>query len=174
MDVKMEKLQKIDEMFIGRVKTLPVTMHNIKEEIKLADIVIGAVLVPGGKTPVLIKREMLRTMKKGAVIIDISIDQGGCFETSRPTTHDNPIYETEGIIHYCVANMPGAYPKTSTIALTNVTLPYIKALADKGIEKAIKEDDALRTSLNTYKGYITHKALADSMGYEFRSADEIL
>jgi alanine dehydrogenase len=172
MDVKMEKLQKIDEMFMGRVKTLPVSLHSIKEELKLADIVIGAVLVPGGKTPILIKREMLRTMKKGAVIIDISVDQGGCFETSRPTTHDNPIYEVDGIIHYCVANMPGAYPKTSTIALTNVTLLYIKALANKGIEKAIKED-VLRTSLHTYKGHVVHKALADSIGYEYRSVDEI-
>ncbi len=174
MDIRMERLQKIDEMFMGRVKTLPVTMHNIKEEVKDADIIIGAVLVPGGKTPILIKRDMLKTMKKGAVIIDVSVDQGGCFETSRPTTHDNPIYEVEGIIHYTVANMPGAYPKTSTIALTNVTLPYVKILANKGIEKAILEDPFIKRALNTYKGFVVHKALADSMGYVYKNVDEIM
>jgi alanine dehydrogenase len=173
MDVRMEKLQKIDEMFMGRAKTLPVTIHNIKEEIRDADIVIGAVLVPGGRTPVLIKREMLKSMKRGSVIIDVSVDQGGCFETSRPTTHDNPVYKIEGIIHYMVANMPGAYPKTSTTALTNVTLPYIKILANKGIEKSIREDPVIRSALNTYKGEVVYKALADSMGYNYRSFDEI-
>ena len=173
MDIRMERLQKVDEMFLGRVKTLPVTIHNIKEEIKDADIVIGAVLIPGGKTPMLIKRDMLKTMKKGSVIIDVSVDQGGCFETSRPTTHDDPIYEVDGIIHYTVANMPGAYPKTSTIALTNATLPYIKILASKGIEKAIREDPVIKSALNTYEGFIVHKALAESMGYVYKNVDEI-
>jgi alanine dehydrogenase len=173
MDIRIERLQKIDEMFMGRVKTLPVTVHNIREEIKDADIIIGAVLVPGGKTPLLIKRDMLRTMKKGSVIIDVSVDQGGCFETSRPTTHDDPIYEVEGIIHYTVANMPGAYPKTSTIALTNVTLPYIKVLANKGIEQAIREDDSIMSSLNTYKGHVVHKVLAGSIGYAYKGFSEI-
>jgi len=160
----VEKLQKLDELFMGRVKTLPLTAHNIAEEIKDADILIGAILVPGGKTPVLVTKEMLKTMKKGAVIIDVSVDQGGCIETSRPTTHDNPIYEVEGIIHYCVANMPGAYPRTSTLALTNTTLPYIKFLANMGVEHAIKEDSAIKTALNTYEGRITNKALAEAMG----------
>ncbi len=173
MDIKIERLQKIDEMFMGRVKTLPVTVHNIKEEIRDADIIIGAVLVPGGKTPVLIKRDMLKTMKKGSVIIDVSVDQGGCFETSRSTTHDDPIYEVEGIIHYTVANMPGAYPKTSTIALTNVTLPYIKVLANKGIKQAIREDASVMSSLNTYKGHVVHKMLAGSMGYVYKDFNEI-
>ena len=174
MDIKMERLQKIDEMFMGRVKTLPVTMHNIREEMKDADIVIGAVLVPGGKTPVVIHRDMLKTMKRGSVIVDVSVDQGGCFETSRPTTHDDPIYEVDGVIHYTVANMPGAYPKTSTIALTNVTLPFIKTLANMGIEKAISEDPVIKSALNTYKGEVVHKALADSMGYVYKSIDDIL
>jgi alanine dehydrogenase len=174
MDQRMDKLQKIDEMFMGRVKTLPVTVHNIREEIKRADIIIGAVLIPGGKTPLLIKREMLKTMKKGAVIIDVSIDQGGCFETSRPTTHDNPIYEVDGIVHYMVANMPGAYPKTSTIALTNVTTAYIKTLANRGIETAVREDSAIKSSLNTFKGHIVHKTLAESMGYAYKNVDEIV
>jgi alanine dehydrogenase len=173
LDIRMERLQKIDEMFPGRVKTLPVTIHNIKEEIKDADIVIGAVLVPGGKTPMLIKRDMLKTMKKGAVIVDVSVDQGGCFETSHPTTHDDPVYEIDGIIHYTVANMPGAYPKTSTIALTIVTLPYIKILANKGIEKAVREDIIIKSALNTFKGNVVHKTLADSMGYIYKSIDEI-
>jgi alanine dehydrogenase len=173
MDIRIERLQKIDEMFLGRVKTLPVTMHNIKEEIKNADIVISAVLIPGGRTPILIKRDTLRNMKKGSVIIDVSIDQGGCFETSRPTTHYDPVYEVDGIIHYAVANMPGAYPKTSTIALTNVTLPYIKILADKGIEQALRDYASIKSSLNTYKGHIVHKTLAGSIGYVCKSFDDI-
>jgi len=174
MDARMEKLQKIDEMFMGRIKTLPVSMHTIREEIKDADIVIGAVLLTGGKTPLLITKDMLRTMKKGSVIVDVSVDQGGCFETSRPTTHDNPIYEVEGVIHYTVANMPGAYPKTSTIALTNVTLPYIKILADKGIRNAVKEDAVLRSAVNTCQGRVVHKALADSLGYPYADLDTLL
>ena len=174
MDVRMERLQKIDEMFMGRVKTLPISLHNIKEEIKDADITIGAVLIPGGKTPVLIKRDMLGTMKKGSVIIDVSVDQGGCFETTRPTTHDDPIYKVEGVIHYTVANMPGAYPKTSTIALTNVTLPYIKILASRGIDRVVKEDASIGSSLNTYKGHVVHQALAESLGYVFKSVNDRL
>jgi alanine dehydrogenase len=174
MDVRMERLQKVDEMFMGRVKTLPVTLHNIREEIREADIIIGAVLIPGGKTPVLITKDMLGTMKKGSVIIDVSVDQGGCFETSRPTTHDNPTYEVEGIIHYTVSNMPGAYPKTSTIALTNVTLPYIKILADRGIPGAFTEDPIIRSALNTYEGFVVHRTLAESMGYNYKNVDEIL
>lgn len=174
MNKGVDRLQKLDEEFMGRIKTLSLTSHNISEEIKDADIIVGAILVPGGKTPVFITREMLKTMKKGAVIIDVSVDQGGCVETSRPTTHDNPIYEVEGIIHYCVANMPGAYPRTSTLALTNATLPYIKILADKGIENSIREDPTIKSSLNTYKGHIVHRTLADSIGIEYKSVNEII
>ncbi|WP_333652044.1 alanine dehydrogenase [Dissulfurispira sp.] len=173
MNRGMDRLQKIDEMFMGRVKTLPLTMHNIQEEIKNADIIIGAVLVPGGKTPIFITKEMLKTMKKGSVIIDVSVDQGGCAETSKPTTHDNPVYEVDGIIHYTVANMPGAYPRTSTIALTNATLPYIKTIAKNGIEKVLREDPIIRSSLNTYMGHIVNKALADSLGIKYKNIDEI-
>lgn len=160
----IERLQRLDEMFIGGIKTLPLALHNITNEIKDADIIIGAILVPGGRTPILITKDMLREMKKGAVIIDVSVDQGGCIETSKPTTHDDPCYVVEGIIHYCVSNMPGAYPRTSTLALMNATLPYIKILANKGIEEAIKEDYEIKTALNTYNGEITNKALAESMG----------
>jgi len=164
IDRKMEALQKVDEMFLGRMKTLPPSAQNVREEIREADIIIGAVLVPGGKTPILISRDMLKLMGRGTVIVDVSVDQGGCIETSRPTTHEDPIYEVDGIVHYTVANMPGAYPRTSTLALTNVTLPYIRTLANKGIEKAIREDDEIGSCLNTYRGKITHRALAESMG----------
>lgn len=168
-----EKLQKIDEMFMGRVKTLPLTKSGIEREIKDADIIIGAVLVPGGKTPLLIPREMLKTMKRGSVIVDVSVDQGGCAETSRPTTHDNPVYDVDGVIHYTVANMPGAYPRTSTVALTNSTLPYIKTLANFGIEEAIRKDASIRSSVNTFKGEIAHRELADSVGIPYRDINTI-
>jgi alanine dehydrogenase len=170
----VEKLRKIDEWFMGRVKTLPSTKHNIEEEITKADIIICAVLVTGAKTPVLITRDMLKTMKKGSVIVDVSVDQGGCVETSRPTTHNNPAYIVEGVIHYAVANMPGAYPRTSTLALTNATLPYIRVVADEGIEAAIRKDDALRSAVNTYEGKVVHEAVAGALGMQFQSIEDIL
>jgi alanine dehydrogenase len=157
-----EKLQKIDELYRGSVKTLPLTESTITREIVDADMVIGAVLVPGGKTPLLISRDMIRAMKKGSVIVDVSIDQGGCAVTSRPTTHDNPVYAVDGIIHYTVANMPGAFPRTATMALTNATFPYITMLANMGIKKAVT-DTTLRTALNTHEGEILHPALAAVM-----------
>ncbi|HSQ77308.1 MAG TPA: alanine dehydrogenase [Nitrospirota bacterium] len=158
-------LQRIDELFKGRVRTLPMTAHALEEEIVDADIVIGAVLVPGGRTPVLIARAMLGTMKKGSVIVDVSVDQGGCVETSHPTTHDDPVFTVDGIVHYCVANMPGAYPRTSTIALTNATLPYVKTIAEEGITKAVQADLIIKSALNTYQGRIVNKALAESLGF---------
>jgi alanine dehydrogenase len=162
----IERLRHIDEMFMGEVDTLPSTEHEIRETIKKADIVVGAVLVSGERAPVLITREMLGTMKKGSVIVDVSIDQGGCTETSRPTTHDEPVYTEEGVIHYMVVNMPGAYPRTSTLALTNSTLPYIRRLAAMGPEKAAREDAPLRTALNLHDGKVVHKGLAASIGME--------
>ena len=133
-----------------------------QEEIREADIIIGAVLVPGSRTPMLITRDLLKTIRKGSVIIDVSIDQGGCFETSMPTTHDNPVYIVDGIIHYAVANMPGAYPRTSTLALTNATLPYIVDLAGNGIESATRDDSGMRSALNTCNGEIMNAALKES------------
>jgi alanine dehydrogenase len=165
MDKDSGRLQRIDELFMGRVNTLPVTMHAVAEEIVSADIVVGAVLVPGGRTPVLITRQMLRTMKKGSVIVDVSVDQGGCVETARPTTHDEPVYIVDGVVHYCVSNMPGAYPRTSTLALTNATLPYVKIIAEKGTSRAVKDDPAIKSALNTYKGKIVNKALAQALGF---------
>ncbi|MGO9612101.1 MAG: alanine dehydrogenase [Dissulfurispiraceae bacterium] len=174
MNRGLERLQRLDELFLGKVKTLPMTSHSVKEEIREADILIGAVLIPGGKTPVLVTREMLRIMKKGTVIVDVSVDQGGCIETSRPSTHADPTYEIEGIIHYTVANMPGAYPRTSTLALTDATLSYVRTLARKGIETAIREDPAIKSALNTYRGEIVYLALAESTGRAYRPMEEIL
>ncbi|OGW27512.1 MAG: alanine dehydrogenase [Nitrospirae bacterium GWC2_42_7] len=173
IDKRAEQLQRLENIFKGRIKTLLFSEQNIRKQIKDADIVIGAILVTGGKTPVLITKEMLKTMKKGSVIVDVSIDQGGCFETSRPTTHDNPTYEIDGIIHYTVSNMPGAYPCTSTAALTSATLPYIKILANTGIEKAIRENPEIKSGLNTYKGEIVLKPLAESMGMRYKDIEEI-
>ena len=159
------ELQRLDELFRGRVKALPISAHAVDEEIVDADIVVGAVLVPGGKTPILISRAMLAMMKPGAVIVDVSVDQGGCVETSRPTTHDDPVFVVDGIVHYCVANMPGAYPRTSTIALTNATLPYVKLLAALGVEEAIVADPVIRSALNTHEGEIANAKLAASLGF---------
>jgi alanine dehydrogenase len=161
-------------MFMGRVKTVPLTMHNIQEEIKNADIIIGAVLVPGGRTPILITKEMLKTMKQGSVIIDVSVDQGGCAETSKPTTHENPVYEVDDIIHYTVANMPGAYPKTSTLALTNVVLSYIKTIAKKGIKRSILEDSEIKSAVNLYNGTVANQRLAESLGLAYKDIDAII
>jgi alanine dehydrogenase len=157
------QLQRIDELFRGRIQTIPLSAQAVAEEIVDADIIVGAVLVPGGRTPLLISKAMLGTMKKGSVIVDVSVDQGGCAETTRPTTHDDPVYVVDGIVHYCVANMPGAYPRTSTLALTNATLPYLKLVAEKGVQRSIEEDAAIRSALNTYEGKITNKALAEAM-----------
>jgi len=159
----LDKLRRLDELFPGRVRTLPAMLSNITAELADADIVIGAALVPGGRTPVLITRQMVGTMKKGSVIVDVAIDQGGCFETSRPTTHDDPVYVFEGIVHYAVANIPGAFPQTATLALTNATLPYIKTLAEKGMTDALRDNPELRSGLNTAGGRIMHPALADSL-----------
>ena len=168
MNRGIERLQRIDDLFRGRVKTLPLTGQSIREEIKDADIVICAVLVPGGKTPVLITRDMLKTMKQGCVIVDVPIDQGGCAETSRPTTHNAPIFETDGMIHYCVANMPGAYPRTSTLALTNATLPYIKILSKEGIQAAIRKAPEMRSAINTFGGHVVNRPLASALDLPYR------
>lgn len=159
----VEKLRPIDELYKGDVRTLPATKENIESEAIKADVLIGAVLIAGAKAPRLVSRELVSKMKKGSVIVDVSVDQGGCIETSRPTTHSDPVYSVSGVIHYCVANMPGAYPKTSTLALANKTLKYIKLLAGEGIEGATAEGSPMRSALNTYKGRIMNKALAESL-----------
>jgi alanine dehydrogenase len=156
----LERLQQIDALSSGRVRTGMLLRDNLVAELKGADVVIGAVLVPGGRTPLLVSREMLGLMKKGAVIVDVAVDQGGCAETTRPTTHDAPSYIVDDIVHYAVANMPGAYPCTSTIALTNVTLPYVLLLAAHGLDGAMALEPALASAVNVQGGRIVHRALA--------------
>src|SRR4051795_12231292 len=148
--------------FSSQIKTAYASNAAIAGAVKQAHLVIGAVLIPGAAAPKLVTREMIKTMKRGSVLVDIAIDQGGCFETSHATTHDDPVFEVDGIIHYCVANMPGAVPVTSTKALTNVTLPYVEAIADKGVARAIAEDPALAKGVNTVGGKITYEAVAQA------------
>lgn len=174
LDRSLARLKQLDEIFDGRLQTLYSTRDAIEQWTAQADLVIGAVLVPGAAAPRLVTREHLRNMRRGAVVVDVAIDQGGCFETSRPTTHDHPTYVEEGVVHYCVANMPGAVARTSTFALTNATLPFVLALADKGARRALLDDAHLREGLNVFGGLITHKAVAGSLGLDYTSANEVL
>lgn len=160
-DISLPRLRQLEMELPANVHTLYSSEHNIRKELPDVDIVIGSVLVPGDKTPHLITRDMLKLMEKGTVLVDVAIDQGGCFETSHPTTHSDPVYEVDGILHYCVANIPGAVPYTSTMALTNATLRYAVALADKGWRQACKDDEALYRGLNIVEGKVTFKAVAD-------------
>ena len=165
IDKSLPRLRQLDELFHGRVVTLASTMHAIEDAVLDADVVIGAVLVAGASAPKLVSRAMLKSIKRGAVLVDVSIDQGGCFETSRPTTHANPTFEVDGIIHYCVANMPGAVPVTSAQALNNATLPFVLKLADKGLA-AFDRDPHLAAGLNVRDGRIMHSAVAASLGFD--------
>ena len=167
LDLNLARLEYLDDIFQKQVTTLYASRGNVLEAIKTADLVVGAVLVPGAVAPKLIRKEDLKLMKKGAVIVDVAIDQGGNAETSHATTHDNPIYEVDGIIHYCVANMPGAVSRTSTQALANATLPYGLKLASKGVEAACKEDKGLMAGLNCYDGKITFAGVAEAFGMEY-------
>lgn len=160
----LPKLAELDALFRGRVTTLASSRQAIEEELAKADLVVGAVLVPGARAPRLISRGMLSLMQKGAVIVDVAIDQGGCAETSRPTFHSDPVYEVDGILHYCVANMPGAVPRTSTFALTNATLPYALAMANKGFAMAAKEDITLFRGVTTHRGALTNRLVAEAQG----------
>ena len=160
-DISLPRLRELSLSMPANVDTLYSSAHNIRKELPDTDIVIGSVLVPGDKAPHLITRDMLKLMEPGSVLVDVAIDQGGCFETSHPTTHSNPVYEVDGIIPYCVANIPGAVPNTSTFALTNATLKYVIALADKGWQKACEEDAALKAGLNIVEGEVVYKAVAD-------------
>ena len=169
-DISLPRLRQLDAELPANVYTLYSTEHNIRKELKDVDIVVGSVLVPGDKAPHLITRDMLKEMEPGTVLVDVAIDQGGCFETSHPTTHSDPVYEVDGIVHYAVANIPGAVPNTSTAALTNATLKYALALADKGWKKACREDAALYKGLNVVEGKITFKAVADVWGMPYEPA----
>ena len=164
IDRSVDRLRELDELFGGRVETLYSTRETIEAEVSGADVVIGAALLPGANAPRLVTHAMLATMRPGAVLVDVSIDQGGCFETSRPTTHEAPTYEVDGIVHYCVANMPGAVPMTSTKALNNATLPFVSALARRGMDAL--EDPQLKAGMNVQAGRIVHPAVAASLGFD--------
>ena len=174
IDRSLPRLYELDMQFGSQLHTLYATMENIEHEVLSADLVIGAVLVPGGAAPKLVSRDLVRSMKRGAVMVDIAIDQGGCFETSRPTTHAKPTYVEEGVIHYCVTNMPGAVARTSTFALNNATLPFVLDLADKGWRRALADDPHLRAGLNIHAGRVTHEAVARDLGLAFMPPGEVL
>jgi alanine dehydrogenase len=163
MDINLERLRYLDDVMPANVHTLYSDPHTIKEQLRLADLVVGAVLIPGAKAPRLVTRKDLVEMKNGSVIVDVAIDQGGCVETARPTTHQQPTYTVEGVVHYCVTNMPGAVGRTSTIALCNATLPYAVKIANKGYEKAAAEDPGLGEGINLVAGRITNAAVAESL-----------
>ena len=162
IDRDLNRLRELDDIFNGQVVTLASNALTIAENLKTADLVVGAVLIPGASAPRLVKREMIAGMKRGAVVVDVAIDQGGCLETAHATTHSDPVYVVDGVVHYCVSNMPAAVPHTSTFALTNATFPYLLELADHGLEVACDRHAALREGVNTYRGYVTHRGVAES------------
>ena len=174
LDINLNRLEYLSEVLGDNVVTLYSDPLNLENCLKAADIVIGAVLIPGSAAPKLVKASHLKIMKPGAVMVDVAIDQGGCFETSRVTKHSDPIYVQEGIIHYCVGNMPGAYARTATFGLTNATLPYGLRLANKGVEQACRESQALRMGLNMYKGVITFKGVADAFKMEYKTPESVI
>jgi len=174
LDRSLPRLRELDDMWGGRVNTVYSTKHDIDRLVPEADLVVGAVLVAGAAAPKLVTAQNVKDMHTGAVMVDISIDQGGCFETSRPTTHAEPTYVVDGVVHYCVTNMPGAVPRTSTFALTNATLPFVKALADLGWRDALTRDAHLANGLNVHAGHVNHEAVAHDLGYEYLSALDAL
>ncbi|MGB7207406.1 MAG: alanine dehydrogenase [Pyrinomonadaceae bacterium] len=174
IDRNLDRLRQLDDIFLSKVQTLASSKYAIEEAISHADLVIGAVLVVGAAAPKLVTRDMLHLVPNGAVLVDVAVDQGGCFETTHATTHSNPTYYEEGVLHYCVANMPGAVPRTSTFALTNATLPYALDLANKGFEKAISDDAGLAEGVNTYAGKLTYEAVATSQNLEYTPLDSLL
>ena len=174
IDNNLDRLRELDDIFMSKVSTLASSAYMIHDAISQADLIIGAVLVPGAAAPRLVTRGMLKDVPNGAVIVDVAVDQGGCIETTHPTTHSDPTYYVEGVLHYCVANMPGAVPRTSTFALTNATLPYALKLANKGFIEAIKGDPGLKEGVNTYAGKLTYAAVAEAQGLEYTPLDDIL
>ena len=166
-DISLPRLTYLTDVMPRNVKTLMSSEYNIREELRHADLVIGSVLIPGAKAPKIVTRDMLQLMEPGTVMVDVAIDQGGCFETSRPTTHEDPVYYVDGILHYCVANIPGAVPRTSTLALTNATLPYAIQLADKGWQRACRENPELALGLNVVEGKVVYKPVAEAWGLDY-------
>ena len=174
LDMNLERLRYLSDVMPANCFLLYSSPATIRDLIQRADVVVGAVLIPGAKAPKLITRDMLKTMKKGAVLVDVAIDQGGCFETSKATTHGDPIFTVDGVVHYCVANMPGAVPKTSTIALTNATLPYAVAIANKGWKRAMRENPEIKCGANVVNGRVTYRAVAEVFGLTWVAIDSLL
>jgi alanine dehydrogenase len=167
VDLNLNRLRDLDDIFNGRLYTLASNAYNVERAVCAADLVIGGVLIPGAAAPKIVTKSMVSKMKKGAVIVDVAIDQGGCIETARPTTHSNPSYEVDGVVHYCVTNMPAAVPNTSTLALTNATFPYVMKLANQGAKAAILADPGIAEGVNTFNGHLTYKAVADNQSRDF-------
>ncbi len=174
LDSNLQKLRYLDDVMPKNVLTLASNPHNVRKSVSRADVLIGAVLIPGAKAPKLVTKDMLKDMKDGSVIVDVSVDQGGCIETCHPTTHENPTFVVEGVVHYCVANMPGAVPFTSTIALTNATLPYAIEIAGSGWEKAVKANREISLGLNMAHGEITYKHVAEAFDFKYTPVEEVL
>ena len=174
IDNNVDRLRELDDIFLSKISTLASSAYMIHDAISQADLIVGAVLVPGAAAPKLVTRSMLKDVPNGAVIVDVAVDQGGCIETTHPTTHSDPTYYVEGVLHYCVANMPGAVPRTSTFALTNATLPYALTLANKGFFEAIRTDNGLKEGVNTYAGHCTYQAVAESQGLAYTSIDALV
>jgi alanine dehydrogenase len=174
LDKSLQRLKELDFQLGSQIRTIYATTHAIEHYVAAADLVVGAVLVPGAMAPKLVTRGMLKRMKPGSVVVDVAIDQGGCFETSHPTTHANPTYVEEGVVHYCVTNMPGAVPRTAAFALNNATLPFTLELANKGYQQALKHDIHLRRGLNIYKGQVMYAAVAADLGYPYVPAEQVL
>ena len=174
VDLNLNRLREIDDIFNGRVYTLASNSYNVAQATREADLVIGGVLIPGATAPKIVTKEMVSRMKKGAVIVDVAIDQGGCVETARPTSHSNPSYVVDGVVHYCVTNMPGAVPHTSTLGLTNATFPYLLRIANLGPEAALKQDAGLAEGLNTYRGKLTYRGVAESQERKWTAAASVL
>ncbi|MBV8549974.1 MAG: alanine dehydrogenase [Acidobacteriaceae bacterium] len=174
IDRNLNRLRELDDVYFNSIRTLASNTYTIRETVRQADLVIGAVLIPGAAAPKLVRRDMISMMKQGAVIVDVAIDQGGCVETGHATTHTDPVYYVDGVLHYCVSNMPAAVPHTSTFGLTNATVPYLLALADKGLERACEESNALKEGVNTYQGEITYAAVAESQGRPWRELTAVI
>ncbi|MDW7693802.1 alanine dehydrogenase [Flammeovirgaceae bacterium SG7u.111] len=174
MDINLQRLRYLDDVMAANVRTFMSSEYNIRKLLPSHDLIIGAVLIPGAKAPSLVTKDMLSLMRPGTVMVDVAVDQGGCFETTKPTTHQDPVYEIDGIVHYSVANMPGAVPYTSTLALTNATLPYGLQLADKGWKKACKENKELLLGLNVIKGKVVYEAVAEAFGLDYTPVEEFL
>ncbi|MCC6537448.1 MAG: alanine dehydrogenase [Bryobacterales bacterium] len=174
IDRNLNRLRELDDIFNNSIVTLASNDWTIRESVRQADLIIGGVLIPGASAPRLVRRDMLREMRRGSVVVDVAIDQGGCFETSHATTHTDPVYHEEGVLHYCVSNMPAAVPNTSTLALTNATFPYALQIANLGFSEAVERSEPIRQGVNTFRGHITYKAVAESQGREDRDLRALL